>query len=95
MKKNCLNCLYKNKDDTFTRCLKCLCLESADKKLKLTYPLWKSKKVMGIRVQMVCYKTKNVSITEEQLNDFLDCFIELVEKKKMYCGGGMKLMDVN
>jgi len=94
MRRNCLTCLYKEKDNTFTRCLKCQ-EKAADKNCKIRYPLWKSKKVMGIRVQMVCYKTRNVSITEKELDEFLDSFIKLVEKKKMYTAGGMRLMDIN
>jgi hypothetical protein len=62
-----------------------------------------SKKQFGIEVNQVCYKIPKIvkgkvyykSVTEAELNKFLDAFIDLVESKGMCCGGGMKRIDVN
>jgi hypothetical protein len=57
----------------------------------------------GIEVNQVCYKIPKVikgkaqykSVTEAELDKFLDAFIGLVESKGMCCGGGMKRVDIN
>jgi hypothetical protein len=52
-------------------------------------------KKMGINVEFFVVHEDNESITETDMEIFLDEFIELVEKHKWLTGGGMNLMDAN
>jgi hypothetical protein len=60
---------------------------------KLEYQIFaaeqKLKKYIQINIE-VSKKNEN-SISQKELDDFLDSFIEFVESKKMICGGGMTL----
>lgn len=51
----------------------------------------KTKTISYIHLDMVIYKNNKKSITPEEMNNFLDSFIDLVESKNMFCGGGTKL----
>jgi uncharacterized protein YggL (DUF469 family) len=55
----------------------------------------KKKDVMGIRFDMTCYKDQNKSCTQEDLDSFLDGFIEYVESKGMFCCGATELMKID
>lgn len=50
-------------------------------------------KKMGFEVDF--FVSGDESITEEQMYLFMDDFVELVEKYKWFCGGGVSLKDVN
>ncbi|MFJ8065682.1 hypothetical protein ACIQYS_13710 [Psychrobacillus sp. NPDC096426] len=52
-------------------------------------------KKMGINVEFFVVHEDNESITEIDMDTFLDEFIELVESHKWLTGGGMNLMDAN
>ncbi len=49
---------------------------------------------MGIELEYIICKEDDTDITEAELDQFYDEFIELVEKHNWYCGGGMGLKDV-
>ena len=55
----------------------------------------KQVKKMGISVEFMIGREDDKDMTEEQLDSFLDEFVELVEKHNYYCGGGMGLIDLN
>lgn len=55
----------------------------------------KKKDIMGIHFDMTCFKARNKSCTEKDLDDLLGGFIEYVESKGMFCCGGTELMKIN
>lgn len=63
----------------------------------------KPKKHYGIEMDLICYKApklvkgaiRHKSVTEAELNKFMDAFLDLTESKDMCCGGGVKLIDLN
>ena len=44
-----------------------------------------------IEVDMCIYKEDEKRITQKELNGLIDDFIDMVEKRGMYCGGGMQI----
>jgi hypothetical protein len=46
-----------------------------------------------IHVDMLVYRNNKKKINQKELDKFVDDFIELVEKKKMSCGGGCSLKN--
>ena len=52
------------------------------------------KKQMGIEVHLIVNADER-DITEKELDNFQDDLIDLVERNKWWCGGGMNLLDVN
>lgn len=50
---------------------------------------------MGINVDFFVSYEDNITITEEEMDQFLDEFIELVEKHNWICGGGVTLQGAN
>jgi hypothetical protein len=52
-------------------------------------------KQMGISMEYFICDEDDKGITEAEMDRFMDEFIDLVEKYKWYCGGGMKLKDAN
>lgn len=48
---------------------------------------------MGFEIDF--FVSGDKTITEEEMYNFMDDFIELVEKYNWYCGGGVNLKDVN
>jgi hypothetical protein len=45
-----------------------------------------------IQVNMLVFKQKNKSMTEKEMDKFLDDYISLVEKHKYFTVGGMKVV---
>lgn len=52
-------------------------------------------KQMGISLSYFITHKDDESITENEMNKFLDEFIDLVEKYNWVCGGGLRLLDAN
>jgi hypothetical protein len=46
-----------------------------------------------IHIDMLVYRNNKKKITQKELDKFVDDFIGLVEKKKMFCGGGCSLQN--
>ncbi|MFB7142741.1 hypothetical protein ACFCYN_24405 [Gottfriedia sp. NPDC056225] len=52
-------------------------------------------KQMGINLAFFITHKDDESITDREMDKFLDEFIELVEKYNWVCGGGVRLVDAN
>lgn len=53
-----------------------------------------NQKQMGIELEFIVCKEDDTGITQAELDQFLDEFVELVEKYNYYCAGGIKLIDI-
>lgn len=52
-------------------------------------------KQMGISLGYFITHKDDISITDNEVDNYLDEFIELVERYGWVCGGGVRLLDVN
>ena len=55
---------------------------------------WNKGKHFGIRLNMSVYHPRR-NLTQQDIDEFMDAYVELVERFGWYTGGGASLLDMN